>query len=784
LLRISSRIKPAQHLCKNHSEVNLFHHLALILPSVIILHAHAQDVTTYAGQAGVSGYIDGAALSSRFNSPHGICADKQGNIYVADRYNHRIRKITPSGTVSTLAGSGLPGSSDGAGTAASFNEPWALTCDTLGNLYIADTKNYKIRKVTPAGVVSTIAGTGVFGSTNGAVNIAQFGFPSGIAVNADGSIIYVCDRMTHTIRKIENGQVITLAGIAYNPGNTNGAGSIAKFDHPYSICLDNAGNILVADEYNNLIRKITPAGMVSTVAGNGTAGSANGNATAASFNAPWGLAVDSLNNIYVGDGNNFTIRKITPSGLVSTYAGITGMPGFSNGPVGSATFNGVTALAYFKPLHCLFAADSYNHLIRKIAPVSTVTLTLTTNSPLNTFCAGQPVTITASPSGLSNYTFKEGTTVLGSSSSGSITINSFSTGIHQVYCTAIDGLGYTITSDTISITILSTPTASVSPAGPVNFCQGDSVLLTASSGVSWQWNNGATTQAIYVSSGGIYSVTVTISGGCSAQSSPVTVIMNTYPTTVTIQNDSICKGETATLIANAQPGASVYWYSQPSGGTWLGTGSSFTTPALNSTTAYYAELRSAHGCINPNRFAGFAVVMPSPQLSFSVSYPAGASGGLQVYFINQSSNATQYFWNFGDPDSPDNTSSLPNPWHQYSQPGNYTVTLTAVNDAGCSDSISQVITVDRNNEVFIPTAFTPNQDGRNDLFRVRGNNIEQVRINIFNQWGERIYSAPLNFWDGKVKGDLVQNGTYMYVIDVTFKNNITETFKGAVTVIR
>lgn len=758
--------------------------LIFVFISVLCHYTNAQDVTTYAGMAGISGYTDGSALTSRFNSPHGVCVDKQGNVYVADRYNHRIRKITPSGTVSTLAGSGLPGSSDGTGTAASFNEPWSLTCDTSGNLYIADTKNYKIRKVTPAGVVTTIAGTGVFGSTNGAVNIAQFGFPSGIAVNADGSIIYVSDRMTHTIRKIENGQVTTLAGIAFSPGNTNGAGNVAKFDHPYSICLDNTGNIIVADEWNNQIRKVTPAGTVSTVAGNGTAGSANGNASSASFNAPWGVAVDSLNNIYVGDGNNFTIRKITTAGIVSTYSGITGMPGFSNGPVGSATFNGITALAYFKPLHCLFAADSYNHLIRKIAPVSTVTLTLSTNSSINTFCSGQPVIITASPSGLTNYTFKEGATVLGTSSTGSLTVTNFSVGVHQVHCTAVDGLGYIITSDTISITILSTPTATISPTGPVNFCQGDSVLLTASNGTSWLWSNGATAQAIYVKTGGSYSVTVTISGGCTAQSAPVSVIMNMYPAAATTQNDSICRGETATLTVSSAPGVSYYWYNAPTGGSWLGTGSTFTTPSLTNTTPYYVELRSTQGCINPNRFTAYAIVIPSPQLAFTTTNSSGATGGLQVFFVNNSSGTVQYLWNFGDPGSPENTSTLANPVHQYPQPGNYTVTLTGINAFGCSDSIIQVIAVDRNSEVFIPSAFTPNQDGKNDMFRVRGNNIEAVRINIYNQWGERIYNAPLNFWDGKVRGDLVQNGTYMYVIDVTFKNNKTETYKGAVTVIR
>ncbi|HMT28608.1 MAG TPA: hypothetical protein PKD91_04940, partial [Bacteroidia bacterium] len=300
--------------------------LITLLLGIVVTMASAQTVSTVAGMAGVVGSADGPAASSSFNNPHGVACDRQGNVYVANRYGHTIRKITPSGTVSTFAGSGSPGANDGAGVQASFNEPWAVACDTLGNIYVADTKNYKIRMITAAGVVSTIAGTGVFGVTNGPLNVAQFGFPAGIAVNKTGSAIYVADRMTHTIRKIAGGNVTTLAGVVYSPGNTDGAGTLAKFDHPYSIALDAQNNIYVADEFNNKIRKVTAAGVVSTFAGDGSMGTVNGPALNASFNAPWGICVNTSGEVFVGDGNNFTIRKIS-QGNVTTYAGQDGVAG-------------------------------------------------------------------------------------------------------------------------------------------------------------------------------------------------------------------------------------------------------------------------------------------------------------------------------------------------------------------------------------------------------------------------------------------------------------------------
>ncbi|MBV5343629.1 putative Ig domain-containing protein, partial [bacterium] len=208
---------------------------------------------------------------------------------------------------------GTAGSTDGTGTAASFNYPSGLDVDAAGNIYVADYGNNKIRKITPAGVVSTFAGTGTSGSTDGAGTTAKFWAPSGVALDAAGNI-YVADYVNHKIRKITPaGVVSTLAGTG-TAGSTNGTGTAASFNYPSGLAVDAAGYVYVSDQHNLKIRKITPAGVVSTLAGSGTLGSTNGDLTTSRFNYPYGVAVDATGNVYVSDTDNRKIRKIAPFG--------------------------------------------------------------------------------------------------------------------------------------------------------------------------------------------------------------------------------------------------------------------------------------------------------------------------------------------------------------------------------------------------------------------------------------------------------------------------------------
>ena len=331
--------------------------------------------TTFAGLP--PGSADGTGSAARFNSPSGVARDNAGNTYVADTVNSTIRKITPAGVVTTFAGlAGSPGSANGTGSTARFKFPVAVAIDSIGNIFVADTNNSTIRKITPARVVSTFAGlAGSTGSANGTGSTARFNFPSALAVDSANNI-YVADTANSTIRKITPARVVsTFAGLAGSIGTANGIGSAARFDFPAGVAVDRAGtgNIYVGDTSNFTIRQITPAGVVTTLAGSpGVRGGANGTGSAARFDLPIGMAVDSAGNIYVADTDAGTIRKITPGGVVSTFAGSFARFGSQNGTGSAARFNlpGDVAVDSFNNL---YVADTNNCTIRKITPAAVVT---------------------------------------------------------------------------------------------------------------------------------------------------------------------------------------------------------------------------------------------------------------------------------------------------------------------------------------------------------------------------------------------------------------------------
>jgi serine/threonine-protein kinase len=322
-------------------------------------------VTNLAGSIN-AGSADGTGSAASFARPSGLSVDISGNVYVADKANNKIRKVTPAGVVTTLAGTGTAGSANGAAAAASFSEPIGVTVDTSGNVYVSDFGNQLIRKITPAGLVTTLAGSNTSGSVDGTGSAASFNFPYALAVDTSSNV-YVADTFNHKIRKIiPSGVVTTLAGSG-TAGSADGTGAAASFNYPVAVTVDTSGNVYVAQTGNNdVIRKITPAGVVTTLAGS-SYGSADGTGTLASFAGPSGLAVDTTGNVYVADRVNNKIRKVTPAGVVTTLAG-TGTAGSTNGTGSAASFNDPFGIAVDSNGN-LYVGDSGNNQIRKLTPL-------------------------------------------------------------------------------------------------------------------------------------------------------------------------------------------------------------------------------------------------------------------------------------------------------------------------------------------------------------------------------------------------------------------------------
>ena len=400
-------------------------------------------ITTVAG-SGEPGFggDSGPAVEAQLAFPSGVAVDGAGNLYIADRDNHRIRKVDPSGTISTIAGTGVLGFSGDSGPAidAWLNRPYGVATDGAGNLYIADTGNQRIRKVDSTGIITTVAGCPIFSrnpchtppsgpatearlswpggvAVDGAGNLyiadsnnnhirkvdstgtittiagsgepgfsgdggpataAQLRGPSGVAVDGAGNL-YIVDSVNHRIRKMDSaGTITTVAGageFGFGGGGFGGDGGPAidaRLNRPYGVAVDGAGNLYIADSFNNRIRKVDSAGTITTVAGPGEFGD-GGPAIQAQLRSPGGVAVDGAGNLYIADLSNNRIRKVDSTGTITTVAG-SGEPGFGgdSGPAIQAQLRHPGGVAADGAGN-LYIADSVNNRIRKVDSAGTIT---------------------------------------------------------------------------------------------------------------------------------------------------------------------------------------------------------------------------------------------------------------------------------------------------------------------------------------------------------------------------------------------------------------------------
>jgi uncharacterized protein (TIGR03437 family) len=350
--------------------------IVLALTALPLIAQQTYVITTVAGN-GTLGYSGdgGPATSAEFDNPQSVAVDSGGNLFIGDIWNNRIRKVTPAGTISTVAGNGTLGYSGDGGpaTSAELQYPQSVAVDSGGNLFIADLYNYRIRKVTPAGTISTVAGNGTagFSGDGGPATSAALSFPKSVAVDGAGNL-FVADQFNNRVRKVTPaGTISTVAGNGTAGFSGDGGPAIsAELNNPTGVAVDGAGNLFIADYYNNRVRKVTPAGIISSVAGSGTAGFSGdgGPATSAELYDPLGVAVDGTGNLFIADFWNSRIREVTLAGTISTVAG-NGTAGFSGdgGPATSAELRYPSDVAVDGAGN-LFIADENNNRIRKLTP--------------------------------------------------------------------------------------------------------------------------------------------------------------------------------------------------------------------------------------------------------------------------------------------------------------------------------------------------------------------------------------------------------------------------------
>ncbi|MES2389439.1 MAG: hypothetical protein V4543_15660, partial [Bacteroidota bacterium] len=540
------------------------------------------EVEDFAGQAGASAWVDDNGTDARFSFPRGIAIDASGNIFIADYYNNRIRKLAPNGDVSTFAGSGTAGSANGTGTAASFNHPSDVAIDNAGNLYVADIDNYLIRKITSAGVVSTYAGNGDRGTVNSTRLNSAFTDMAAIATDKSGNVYLSQGGANNVVRKITSTNVTTFIGSTQ--GHADGTGTAAKTGNIMDIAVDTAGNLYLAD-FNSYIRKVTPAGVVSTIAGTGNGSIIDGPVASATLSGSNGIAVSaSGSEIYFSNG--IYIRKIS-NGYITTLVKSDG----------NTVAFGVPENMVFDAAGNLFTCNPGSNIIRKatftslanssvlwsdgntsrirpvsdnatlsarlvmasctsdISAVATVTMgtppsaaTITVSGSL-AICTGSNVVLTSSAS--------TGIKWSGSSTSTNQSITVSSAGTYTI--NTISGTCTTV-GESVTVTTVSTPAVpTFSVSGTINICEGSTYSLSAVSAAStgFIWNNGATGKTLNITESGVYSVKL-FSGSCtSAYSNSVTINVIPKPATPAISAPiglTSCSGAHVILTSSAVHG--------------------------------------------------------------------------------------------------------------------------------------------------------------------------------------------------------------------------------------
>ena len=553
----------------------------LLIAFISIAVSKAQTISiinTIAGNK-TQGYSGdgGQATAAQLDNPRRVTmVNYTGKVYISDQSSYCVRMINSSGVINTIAGNGTNSYSGDGGpaTAASMQSPMGVAADYTGNVYIADYYDNRIRKVNTSGIISTYAGNGLgsYSGDGGQATAANITEPNGLALDVSGNL-YFTDSGNSRIRKITNSGIITtIAGTgAQGHSGDGGPATAAQLDIPWGISVDFSGNIYFVEWNTYSVRKINTAGIISTVAGNGTMGYSGdgGQATNAQL-YPEDVSVDNLGNLYIADGGNHCIRKVNTSGIITTFAG-NGISGYSGdgGPATAAELFDPTGVYINPATSNVYIADQ-DISVREVVTCTTPTLSI---SGTTTICAGHITTQYAS--GASTYTWSSNA---GSTTSYSVNVSP----ITNTTYTVTGANGYCTATDTVRINVNQLPMITVNSSA---ICKGQqTATLTAAGASTYTWSTGSTGATI-ISSPTVtthYTVTGTGVNNCK-NSATSTITVNALPI-VTVNGGAICSGQSFTIIPG---GASTYTYSS---------GTAIVTPTAN--TSYSVTGTDTNGCMN------------------------------------------------------------------------------------------------------------------------------------------------------------------------------------------
>ena len=946
--------------------------IVLLLPVVL----KAQIISTYAGN-GTTGYSGdgGPATSAQLAWPFGIAVDNGGNLYIADHDNNVIRKVNNAGIITTIAGTGALGYTGDGGPAisAKMYHPGTIALDNSGNIYFTDQNADVIRKINTAGIITTITGNLPSGNSGdgGPLIAAQFQSISGLSFDAANNM-YITDYGSGVIRKVNTAGIIsTIAGNGtLGFSGDGGPATAAQLNHPYNVVVDGAGNIYIPDHLNNRIRKVNTAGIISTYAGTGVPGYSGdgGPAVNANMRFPWYIAIDNADTIYVSEPGNEIVRKITPAGIITTVAG-NGTSGYSGdgGPAIAAQMIDVCGIAVDNARNIFIVNRTFPNVVRKINNCLTA---IVNQQPLNAFlCTSGDTSFSViavnagtyqwqlnSGSGWNNVTDNA---VYSGSTSNTLLVTGAHAGMsnYQYRCVISNGCGplYSAAA-TLTVTAPLTPAVSIT-ANTTTVCQGTPVTFTATpinGGIvpSFQWlKNGVptgTNNNTYadnsLNNGDVISCILTSNASCvsanSANSNSVIITVQPLVSpsvTITASSNNICFGTPVTFNATTLNAGTAPLYQWKKNGLNVGAPSlTYTDNALNNGDVISFGLVSNQSCITNTSAASNSIIMnvtplinpaitisandlsvcPGTSISFAAIPVNG--GGLPVYqwkkngidvginsgsytdngFINGdkiscilTSNATclsgstvasniltvtifpnpvvlldqtnticvagtrqldagsfsSYLWNDGSTNraltihttgtfyvtvtdnngcsGSDTTivnTSLPKPadflppdtavcdygsvelkpstnYRNYlwsngainrdiivTDPGLYWLEVTDLNNCKGKDTVL----VNRKECLkgfFIPSGFTPNNDALNDIFRpLIFGHVIQYKFQVYNRWGQLVFESNelKKGWDGAVRGVKQNTGVYVWLCKFQLENQEPRLEKGTVTLIR